>query len=658
MQFSLSIGLQVRRDKQILQLVRLAAEGELVFENVSTKLPVVLKRHTFVKDVWEGKTQVVWSEVEDEREGNGQSAPRKATNRLTDYSSLPEKDRKLLEYRLAYVKGVGKSRVRRGQRAAIEKVIARVAASLADNTPPSASTVMVWIRRFEKNDLDPSSLLSMNRARKKTPRTHPKVDEVLWKVLRTEYFTRSKHSARHAYKVLRRQLKKLVSDDAINAEQADVSYPTLCRRIKEVDLYHRVATREGEARARMECRTAFPHAVPSYAYQSVEIDHSPLNWIVICDRTGLPLGRPLLTLASDGFSSYPLGFYVSFYGPGVTSVSGVIRNAVMPKDELISNAGLTTAWIASGLGDMFVVDNGLEFHSGSFSAMALTLGVDIMYCRVRTPWLKPRVERFFAELNTLTLARGRISKVVTNVSRIDPDKDAVITFSDFVKGLLKFLVEVYPHQKNWRKMATPYELFADGIKRMPPATYPGSMDEFRLASGLSKELMLGKGGIELEGIPYGSYAFKEVVNRYGPGKVLCKWDPDDMSELYFMHPVEKRWHSATSRWPHHTTGLSYNQHRLIKRYADANYRSSGREEAYEKAYHDLSDFWLNATGKRSRADSQLAGRFSGVTSANVLTPSVPEPGKLIGQKVESKVVLPGELPFNMDSVPEFGGFTL
>lgn len=657
MQFALIAGLQIRKGNRLLQLTRDTPSGELVFEDVTSKLPVVLKRGDLIKDIWAGKTVVVWSDEEEAEEGEKTSSEKRPSRRVTDYSSLPEKDRKLLECRLTYVRAVDRSRVSRGQRAKIQKVIEKVAIELEDKSPPSASSVMAWLRRFHANHLDPSSLLSGNRARKQTLKSDPCVEEIIWRVLRTEYFTRAKNSARHAYRELHRQLKISVINGDLKPTQASVSYETFCRRIKGVDLYHRLATREGEGHARSRCRVAFPGAVPSYPLERVEIDHTPLNWVVICDKTGLPLGRPTLTLAIDGATSYPLGFYVSFYGPGVTSVAGVIRNATQPKDQLVAAAGLKTPWLAQGLGDMMVVDNGLEFHSQSFNAMAVSLGIDVMYCRVRTPWLKPRVERFFESINALTLGRGRISKVVANVARIDPDKDALVSFSEFVKGLLKFVVEVFPHQYNWRKMATPFELYEEGIKRIPPAVFPASMEEFRLASGMSKNLMLGNGGIELEGIPFGSYAFKDIVNKYGHGRVLCKWDPDDLSQLYFQHPQEGRWHMASSRWPHYTTGLSYNQHKLIKRYAAANYRGSGGEEALHRAQQELHDYWQGIVGKRSRSDNQLAGRLTGLTSANVLRADPLVTGSNAAPVHESRIVLPGALPFALDAIPAFEAFT-
>lgn len=103
---------------------------------------------------------------------------------------------------------------------------------------------------------------------------------------------------------------------------------------------------------------------------------------------------------------------------------------------------LSHKWIAFGIPDEIFVDNGLEFHARIFQLMAWELAADLTYCRVRTPWLKPHVERFFATLDYLTLARGRVHKRVANVMNLDPRKDAAIKFTDLVKGLIMFITDV------------------------------------------------------------------------------------------------------------------------------------------------------------------------------------------------------------------------
>lgn len=620
MQFALVAGLQIRRGDQVLQMVRELEDGqEIQFENLLTKRPSVMRRGDLIRQIYKGDLQVVWAEdttAQSLAEGIGS---------LVDISSLPEKYRSQLELRLGFVRALIHHRVSRGQREKVTKVVEKHAAKIGLTKVPSASAVMDWVRRFQKSDCNPVSLLPGHRNRRTKKRIPELVEQLIWDTLRKHYFTLKKYSARHAFRMLGEELKKAEGAGVVDQGEASVAYPTFCRRILETDLYHRVASREGIARARMVCRTAFPDGVPTYPYQRVEIDHTPLNWVVMCERTGLPLGRPTLTVALDAYSGYVLGMYLSFYGPGATSLAGVLRSALQPKDLITSSLGLTNRWLGDGLPDEVVVDNGLEFHSFVFKMIAMSLGFDVTYCRVRTPWLKPRVERFFNTLNTLTLAAGRVSKVVANVARVDPYRDALITFNDLVDGLVKFVVDVYPFEPNWRKMSTPAELFAEGVQRCPPSLFPGNLDQLKLASAMSKALSFGPGGVELMGLPYGSYTFKDIADRYGSGlKLLCKWDPDDISRLYVQDP-SGHWHEAQCRWSEYASGLSHNQHQQVNKHARAYLQSSDRQEALLRAKQELHEHWLSCTRGRSRSESLKAARTSGLTSLQVLDRASPAP---------------------------------
>lgn len=616
MRFALHAGLTLRRGDRTLQLVRELDNNECLLEDVITRRPLVLSRTELLKRIYAKEYELVL----------GGDVPQSGTSEsqwpaVVDLASLTDRERKLLAWRLGYIKAVERLLIGRGQRRKIEVLIGKAAAKSGDQNPPSASSVMLWLRQYQLSGQNPMSLVDRHRIRKTPLRLVAPLETLIWQALKRHYFTKERHSLRFAYEQLLRALKLEVQSRKIDVSDAKVSMATLARRVSNVDMYQRVSSREGHDAARRACRTAFPDGVAEYPLQRVEIDHTPLNWVVICDRTGLPLGRPTLTLMLDDFSSYPMGFYLSFYGPGLTSVAGVVKNAVMPKDDLIASSSLKHPWLAYGLGDEWVIDNGLEFHSFGFKMMAMALGVDLMYSRVRTPWLKPHVERFFSTLNTLSLVKGRVTKSVANVLRIDPYKDAAITFSDLVHGLLMFLVDVYPHEPNWRKMSTPFELFREGIERSPPPTYPGSWEQLKLAAGMSKVLTLGQGGIELLGLPYGSYAFKDLVNRHGSRlKLLCKWDPDDISQLYVRDPDGLQWHSAQCRWPDYARGLSFNQHRLIRQLARVDLNAPDRRESLLDSRLRLHDHWLDTTTRRGRADALKAGRYAGVTSHHVLSP--------------------------------------
>lgn len=653
MRFSLQAGLTLRFGANTYELVRELGGDEFQFEETKTRRPKIMTKDEIVQGVYDKKFEVVLA-VALTGKGNTQDND----NNIIDLSSLTSRERKTLDRRYEYVKALQRAKVTRGQRHRVGTVIAAVSLKLEEKKPPSTSAVMKWARDYQTKGGNVIALVDRYRLAPRSKQIPQVLEDTVWKVLKRSYFTRDRHSARHAFDQLQTEIDKMVKAGEIAVNDAAISYPTLTRRIKDVDLYHRVATREGSARARMVCRTSFPDGYPEYPLERVEIDHTPLNWVVVCDRTGLPLGRPVLTIMIDAYSGYILGFYLSFHGPGLTSVSGVVRSALQAKSEIVRSANLTNPWLSHGLGDEWVLDNGLEFHSFGFKQMAMVLGVDLMYCRVRTPWLKPRVERFFSTLNTITLAKGKVSKRVANVMNIDPYKDAAITFSDLVNGLLQFFVDVHPFEPNWRKMARPFDLFKEGLERCPPAIYPGSLDDLKLASGMSKILTFGQGGIENLGLPYGSYEFKELANRHGTGiKVLCKWDPDDMSQLFVQDPKTLQWMTAECRWKQYSNGLSHNQHRLIRKFAQQELKASGALENLLAAKQRLHDHWMDATTARKRADALTAGRYADFTSSRVVEPQPVSAATTPVTDAAPKLQLPLDAPPEIKEIPNFDSFS-
>lgn len=61
--------------------------------------------------------------------------------------------------------------------------------------------------------------------------------------------------------------------------------------------------------------------------ERVEVDHTPLDVIVINERTGLADGRPTLTLLLCRHSRMVLGFSIGFEPPSELSVMRALRHA-------------------------------------------------------------------------------------------------------------------------------------------------------------------------------------------------------------------------------------------------------------------------------------------------------------------------------------------
>lgn len=614
MPFTLHAGLAFRRGAQMLELTRELPDGSWSYEDCHTRRPGTLAKHKLLKAIWAGDIVLIGHE-----EANQTSQRKAEALPLLSCDSLKGAHAEDLKRKMAYVLAVRQAHISRGMRRPIERLVPQVAERLNDPQPPSGSTVMRWLRVYEKSMQTPQALVTGNAQRVRRSKLHPEMDRLINEVIRRAYLTRDRHSLRHVLTLVRAQAKPLVATGKVDEAETRISLSTLSRRVQALDRYRVIEAREGAARARMVTRTTMDGTVAQYPFDVVEVDHTPLNWVVICDRTGLPLGRPVLTAMIDAYSGYVVGFYVSFYGAGLSSVSGVIRCALMPKADMVGGIKLEHVWLGEGIPDSARLDNGLEFHSPVFQRMGWELGTSFTYCRVRTPWIKPHVERFFGSLDTLTLTRGRVHKRVANVVNLDPNEDAAIMFSAFVRGLVMYVVDYHPFQVNERKLARPYDLMQEGLARVPPARFPHDLERLRMVSAMSKQLTVHQGGVELHGLPYGGAELLSMRQAQGTRfKTWVKWDPDDMSHVWIQDPKSQSWVVSPCRWAEYANGLSWNQHLQIRKFAKHELNSSGAYEYLERARLRLHEHWQESVSWKTRADQKLAARYSGATSARVL----------------------------------------
>jgi putative transposase len=616
---SLEAGLVVRRGSRTLEFVRLLDGNKVQFQDQRTHHVQTLRLSQFYSALQTGQlTAVLGEEVHGADLARAGAAPVV----LTDLSSLQPEERQALERRMKYVKAIRKRRLTRGQRMKIGEVLPSIAAALKDSKPPSVSTVLGWMRQFELSAMNPAALRSGNRYRRRQCRIRVEVEDVIDIKLRTVYLKPKRLTLRHTLDQINIELKRQAKQGKIPESDAHVSMSTLHRRLQDIAPYDRDRARYGVVYARSRYRTSVEGVTAIRPLQRLECDHTPLNWVVVCDRTGLPLGRPTLTIIVDAFSGYVVGLYVSFYGPGLTSVLNVIKNAIQPKDEIAQAAGTKQPWIAFGIGETIVLDNGLEFHSPQFQLAAWELGVDLEYCRVRTPWLKPKVERFFANLDYFTLTKGRIYKPLQNQAHLDPKKDASITFSDFVTGLIRFVVDIYPFELNSRRLQTSFELFKEGIDLMPPPTFLTSTNQLDLIAAMSKQLTVAQGGVEFHGLSYSDTALHDLKKHVGHKfKTLVKWNPDELSSVYVKNPRNDEWLIVPSLRPEYTQGLSWIQHKLIRQHAREKHVTGGTYERLMQSKQELHELWMEPLARKNRRlDMRIAAKYSGLSSNQIVLP--------------------------------------
>lgn len=652
--FSLEVGLVVRRGAQLLEFRRLLDGNKVQFEDQLTRHVQTMPLSRFFAAVQARQMVPVLGEDVISPVPIGKHLPPVL---VSDLSSLEGADKAALERRMKWIKAIRKRCITRGQRARVAEAIPAIAAALKDEKVPSVSTILGWMRQYELSFMNPAALLSGNRCRRCARRVNSLVDEVVLKKIRTVYLTKSRHTLKHTLDQIKLEMEKLVKANKLSAEEARVSLSTVSRRVAEFPSHEVDKARYGTVYARAKYRTTVEGVQVVRAMQRLECDHTLLNWVVVCDRTGLPLGRPTLTIIIDSLSGYVVGIYVSFYGPGLTSVLNVVKNAIQPKDDIAAAAGCTEPWIAFGIGETLLLDNGLEFHATQFQLAAWDLGIDLEYCRVRTPWLKPKVERFFANLDYFSLTSGRVRKPMTNVLNVDPAVDASITFSDFVKGLIRFVVDIYPFELNSRRLQTPFACFKENLELLPPPVFPSSYEQLDLIAAMSKTMVIGAGGIDFVGLNYSSTSVRAIKEDIGSRfKTHVKWNPDDMSFVYMQDPRNKQWLPVPSIHPDYTNGLSWIQHRLIRQHAREKHVEGGHVERLLRARQELHELWMNPLVKRNRRrDMQCAAKFTGLTSSQILQPRAPV---CHPSHAPESVVAPEEIMVGQDDVPDFEAFVM
>lgn len=647
----MTIGLIVRRGERTYELRRELEDGTLVFEDRLTGRP------------WSTTRRKLWRELEKEElsvvigdsppPGKPPGAP---SNLLYSWASFPEKYRKDVERKQEYIRAARRTGLTRGMRRSIQILIAKVANKLKDESPPSASSVMAWMKKSELAGGSPHAQLSGHAIRKRTRRLPKKLIEICREALHKYYCTTKRPTLEQTVTYAEKQTAVAVQEKTLAPEHAQVSYSLLHRLKSEIDPYTVDVTRYGEAYAKNHWRYSKRGPRCERAMQRYEVDHTIIDLVVVCDQTGMPLGRPTLTIVVDTYSSYCVGMFLSFWGTGLAATFCALRVAIAPKEDLRGLLpGLKHEWLGMGLPEELVIDNGLEFHSPHFRLVAMQLCIDLHYCAVRQPWLKPFVERVLGEILSYLPHAGRVRKKLTNELPLDPAETAAVTFSDLVRGLLIAFCDVHAFEINQRNLTRRYDLFKESLERLPPPMLPNGLKEVEIIVSPTRELTVGNEGIVTEYLRFNNDELQALRRQRGHTfKTLIKPNPENLEYVWVQDPVSKGWLMVPSCQPEYTAGLSLVQHRAIRNHKKAELTRKDAVETLRQGKAELMDIWNSRTIHGRRLKGAHLRALSGLTSSHALRfgdDAAPMPPA-------AKVVGTGEMATPPREIPNFEAFAM
>lgn len=559
---------------------------------------------------------------------------------------------------LLYLKKLG---ITRGQRKRITQAIDRLAGKLPlqaagkgalDPRPPSASAVMDWMRRSELSGGSLSALIHRSSIRTSGPRANPRVREVALDLIGDHYLRRKRPVLTQTKLLIDRKLSALAQSGEVPHDEARISMSTVKRMVLAVPPFERDVARFGPAYAKNKWRYSLAGLRVTRPLERYEIDHTILDVVVIDDTSGMPLGRPTITLIVDSFSGYVAGFFISFWGAGLASALAALKVAIAPKDDVTADQGLSRPWLPYGIPMLIVADNGLEFHSPQFHAVAMHLGTDLEFCPTRQPWFKPVVERTFGTLNLYLPASGRVEKPRNNYLPLRADKTAAITFGALCRGILKAVVEILPLERNARTLCRPFDKFSEGMEGLLPPSLPTSTEELNLIVAQSGSATVNHEGVVKNHLRYNSDGLRDLRRATGSNfSTAIKFDPNDIGKMYVKDPVSGAWLCVPSCRPEYTTGLSIVQHKAIRARVKGDLNQRNADEMLIRSKLELIDEWntQHIRGRRLKP-TQLRG-LAQLTSGHVLGPK-PERG-LAGGDPQPRLVTESELRPMPTDIPTF-----
>lgn len=363
----------------------------------------------------------------------------------------------------------------------------------------------------------------------RTPRIDAELRERTAELIRIYYRTLVRRKAYSAYLYICGKLKSL--------GHRPPPAKTFYRLLRGEPVDEMIRDRKGRKAAYYSAEYVPPITVTTpphgdYPFHVVHVDATELDIVSVCEETGLPLGRPWLTMMIDAFSREVLGYWLAFDRPGAGSTMAAIR-AVGERHGRMPQT--------------IVTDNGKEFRN---RAMQLLLAAYEAEQKYRPP-SKARygsvLERLFGTLgsrllhnlsgNTQALRDARSMD-----SRADPRIHAVWTLSA-LHNLLSNFFDAYSDTIHTTLGETPRARFARGMEQHGARTYRLISDRTLFKILTAPPTPIGQAtvqpgmGVKVHYLYYWHPAFQAPKYRIrGPRgqrpKVDVRYEPSDISRVY------------------------------------------------------------------------------------------------------------------------------
>lgn len=400
----------------------------------------------------------------------------------------------------------------------------------------SRRTVFRWLASY-RDAPQTSSLLARPRG---TPtgarRIDGRLEALIADVIRDVYLTK-----------VRAKKEEVVRQVGLRCATGRLTPPsrkTILARIRALD-----GSEVAKARLQPSEAAALVDPVPgSYrvdnALDVVQIDHTPVDVIVVDEAHRLPIGRPWLTLAIDVATRVVVGFYVSLEAPSSTSVALCLTQAVLPKESWLKARALACAWPVWGLPRALHADNGADFTGAALRRGCDEYGIKLILRPVATPHYGGHIERLIGTLmGRVHLLPGTTGSNPQDKGDYPAEAESALTMAELERWLTVEICEQYHRRVHRGLRRPPLVVWQEAMRQSGGGlgALPDQPEQFALSFLPFEQRLLRRDGLHLFNIRYWDSVLPVIVK---PGQsVLVRYDPRNLSKVYVAgsdaryHPI-------------------------------------------------------------------------------------------------------------------------
>jgi hypothetical protein len=212
--------------------------------------------------------------------------------------------------------------------------------------------------------------------------------------------------------------------------------------------------------------------------------------------------------------------------------------------------------------ETLVLDHGRIYLSAHVLSVCTRLGISIQPARPYTPTDKAAIERFFRTLSEGLLGALPGYKGPDVYSRGDAVEEKAFYFLPELEQVIREWVATVYHCRPHHGLVdptvpgldlSPMDMYEHGVARAGRLRVPARKDlvyDFLPVAWRTVQHY----GVEVNGLRYNGealYAYRNARSPYqgaNPGKWPIRYDPDDITKVFFQDPDDRQWHTLV--WEH------------------------------------------------------------------------------------------------------------